>query len=140
MPETEHELQKRIITWARAMEPQHHELERLHMVNNEALVSYVPKGRRMAFRRHLIAMGLVSGVSDLFLPAIRCVDGGVRGGLYLELKRPGTKSIRKALTEHQALWLADLAGDYMCYAVSSFNGATKCILHYLEQPHPNGRS
>lgn len=136
MPETEHDLQKRIIKWRDTMTPLQPELERLHMVNNEALVSYVPKARQMAFRQHLRALGMLSGVSDLFLPAQRVVDGIPRGGLYLELKRPGTKNMEKALTKHQHYWLRLLADDYMCYAVCSFNGATKCITHYLEQPHP----
>jgi hypothetical protein len=134
--ETEHDLQKRIITWRDAMGPQYPELERLHMVNNEALVSYVPKGKQMAFRNHLRALGIISGVSDLFLPALRFVDGSVRGGLYLELKRPGTKDIKKALTPHQDAWLKAMSTDYMCYAISTFNGATSAIMHYIKQPHP----
>lgn len=136
MPETEHDLQKRIIKWRDTMAVMQPELERLHMVNNESLVSYIPKARQMAFRQHLRGLGMLSGVSDLFLPAVRVVDGNVRGGLYLELKRPGTKNISRALTANQHHWLDLLADDYMCYAVASFNGATKCITHYLSQPHP----
>jgi hypothetical protein len=136
MAETEHDLQKRIIKWARDWPDIYPEVQRLHMVNNESLVSYIPKARQMAFRQHLRNLGMLAGVSDLFLPALRVVDGQVKGGLYMELKRPGTKDVRKALTEHQDAWLKALQADYMCYAVSSFSGATKCITHYLSQPHP----
>lgn len=136
MPETEHDLQKRIITWRDAMCPQYPEMERLHMVNNEALVSYVPKGKQMAFRSHLRALGLVAGVSDLFLPVMRVVRNHIKGGLYLELKRPGTKDLRKALTPHQEAWLKALSGDYVCTVTSSFNGATEAIMAYIKEPHP----
>jgi hypothetical protein len=136
MAETEHDLQKRIITWRDAMEPQYPELGRLHMINNESLVSYIPRARQMAFRNHLRCLGMVAGVSDLFLPALRFVDGSVRGGLYLELKRPGTASIQKALTPSQDAWLKALSADYMCYAISTFNGAINAIQHYIAQPHP----
>ena len=112
------------------------DLKRLHMVNNEALVSYVPKARQMAFRQHLVSLGLISGVSDLFLPAPRYMYGSVYGGLYLELKRPNTKDLQKVISDNQDGWMREVMDDYACFVVSSYDGAKDAIISYLANPHP----
>lgn len=132
---TEHDLQKAIIRWARQLAFQYPELDRLHMVNNESLASHIPASRRPAFINNLKSLGMIFGVSDLFMPALRLCGHTCKGGLYLELKRPGT-NLEKALTDNQDKWLRLLSADYACMAANTLEGAQGAIMDYLSNPHP----
>ena len=114
---TEDEEQMALINWARMQEKRYPELRLLFHIPNGGSRGKAEAGR---FR----AMGVKSGVPDLFLPVAR----GPWHGLFLELKR--TKGGR--VSREQAAWIRDLGAQGYCAVVSyGWEEARREIERYL---------
>ena len=107
---TEDEEQMAVIDWAERMTPIYPALKLLHHIPNGGKRSKAEAGR---FR----AMGVKSGVPDLFLPVPR---GGFHG-LWIEMKR--TKDGK--LSENQKWWLKAL--NSLGYSAQVAYGAEQAI-------------
>ena len=84
--------QQALFEWSRMMKYQHPELALLHAIGNGNARTNAIQGARM--KRE----GVLSGVSDIFLPVSR---GGYHG-LYAELKVKGGR-----LSDSQKWWIAE---------------------------------
>jgi len=118
---TESDLQKAIIMWADTMEDKWPELRWLH---------HIPNGGKRDGREALSLkrQGVKSGVCDLFLPVRRANYGG----LYIELKRPGTNA-EKELSDKQIEFLRFAQVQmFATMASSDFEDVKRCIVEYLE--------
>ena len=118
---TESDLQKAIIMWADTMEDKWPELKWLH---------HIPNGGKRDGREALSLkrQGVKAGVCDLFLPVRRANYGG----LYIELKRPGTNA-EKELSDTQIEFLRFAQVQMFATMVSSdFEDVKRCIVEYLE--------
>lgn len=114
---TEDEEQMALINWARMAAGALPELRLLFHIPNGGSRGKAEAGR---FR----AMGVKSGVPDLFLPVAR----GPWHGLFVELKR--TKGGR--VSSEQAAWIRDLGAQGYCAAVCyGWEDARREIERYL---------
>lgn len=114
---TEDEEQMTLIRWAALAAGQHPELRLLFHIPNGGSRGKAEAGR---FR----AMGVKSGVPDLFLPVAR----GPWHGLFIELKQ--TKGGR--VSPEQAAWIRDLGAQGYCIGVCyGWEQARAEIEHYL---------
>ena len=107
---TEDEEQMAVIDWAERMTPIYPALKLLHHIPNGGKRSKAEAGR---FR----AMGVKSGVPDLFLPVPR----GKFHGLWIEMKR--TKDGK--VSENQKWWLKAL--NSLGYSAQVAYGAEQAI-------------
>ena len=116
---TEDEEQMALINWARMQERRCPALKLLFHIPNGGSRGKAEAGR---FR----AMGVKSGVPDLFLPVAR---GGYHG-LFIELKR--TKGGR--VSQEQEFWLRALrVTGYAAEVCHGWEDAAQVIMEYLRQ-------
>lgn len=115
-PVTEEEHQIVIFTWARR--------KVIEGVGELGLLFAIPNGGHRGKREAamLKAAGVKSGVSDMFLPVVRCSkDGSVLAGLWIELKANGGRA-----SPEQKQWIERMvAGGYaakVCYGYAEAIG------------------
>lgn len=116
MDKREKLIQKNLIFWALSNSLETPELAWLH---------HIPNGekRNPAVARELVAMGVRSGVYDLFLPVPR----GKAHGLYIEVKTE-TGTLSKAQRDFKKF--AEAQG-YVCETMRSLDEGVQIIKGYL---------
>ena len=122
MNREEQGIQIAVFEWAKWMEKQHPPLELMHHIPNGGKRS---KAEAAIFK----AMGVKSGVPDIFLPEPR----GAYHGLYIELK---SRSGKPSQDQTDMLERLQSAG-YLACICDSFEKAIKIIGKYLSLPKIN---
>jgi hypothetical protein len=111
---SEHSIQATFVAWCRA-----------HSDPRLGLIIAIPNGARRTWweRKTNLELGLLAGVSDLFLP----VANNGSHGLWLEMKRPGG-----VLTEAQHNWFTRMRRQgYRCECCRSLDEGITAVTEYL---------
>lgn len=119
MNRTEQELQIAFFEWAKWQEGKYPELKRMH---------HIPNGGKRSKTEAAIfkAMGVRSGVPDVFLPDPR----GIYHGLYIEFKSDRGKT---SSNQDELLKCLQEAGYFVC-VLNSLEKAIDITKRYMELP------
>lgn len=120
--------QKAVIKWARLAQREYPCLKWLHCSLNGIKFSSVKQAARMK------SEGMVSGISDLFLPQPKIIDGKmIYAGLYIELKRPKVAGLQKGTLSQAQKEFIEYANSVGYKAVVAFGAmeAISIIKEYL---------
>ena len=122
MKREEEQLQIAFFEWAKWQEGRYPELGRMH---------HIPNGGKRTKAEAAIfkAMGVKSGVPDVFLPAPR----GIYHGLYIEFKSDSGKTSKN---QDELLVSLQEAGYFVC-VLNSLDAAIKITQSYLNLPQVN---
>lgn len=122
MRREEQELQIAFFEWAKWQEGKYPELKKMH---------HIPNGGKRSKTEAAIfkAMGVKSGVPDVFLPEPR----GIYHGLYIEFKSDKGKTFKE---QDELLTSLQEAGYFVC-VINSLDKAIKITRKYLQMPKIN---
>ncbi len=122
MRRQEQELQTAFFEWAKWQEGRYPCLKQMHHIPNGG---YRSKAEAGIFK----ALGVKSGVPDVFLPAAR----GIYHGLYIEFKAKGEKPSKNQIEFSESL---QTAGYFACVC-DKLDEAIKIAEKYLRLPEVN---